>query len=352
LPPETAEQLLTDSDAKVRYEALKSLIVKGRIFSDAEAKKVLVKEVQRTGFGLLGAAGALDSGETCWSHFKLQRLSSLSDKELEAVVVADLMFDRDPYFILAERHFKRRGENLRRAVDNQFKEEFSQTLHSMNESFGEHADLLEKTRSLEDFLRKEFTRKGLDIICRKAKPCDLGRVRLTLKSGFVNYSAADIEYLRKFGEWEDIALIIDSFRRPDYEYNNSLVPVSSEHKYRTAARAMYELGKTRLPEVLAMSAPNKLLSQLIVQISDKAFRNLNDASINLLLLSEDDTVRKSAAIKCVKALPKRRITKLLTDYISGDKSHYYNVVHWLDFGVSSPRDRALLAAEKVLNKYW
>jgi hypothetical protein len=331
---------------------LKSLVDNGHIFSDAEAKKILVKEVQHTGLGLLGSAGALGSGEACWSHFKLQRLSLLSDKELEAVAVADLVFDRDPQFILAERHFKRRGENLRIAVDDQYKEEFSQALHSMNECFGENADLLEKIRSFEGYLRKEFTRKGLDIICRKAEPCDLGRVRLTLKSGFVDYSAADIEYLRKYGEWEDIALIIDSLGRPDYEYNNSLVPLSSEHKYRTAARAIYELGKTRLPEVLAMSSPNKLLPQLIVLISDKAFRNLNYASINLLLQSEDDTVRKSAAIKCVKALPKWRITKLLSDYVSSDKPHYYNVVHWLDFGVSSPRDRAVLAAEKVLNKEW
>ena len=71
-------------------------------------------------------------------------------------------------------------------------------------------DLLEKTRSLERHLRKSLTREGLNVICRRADPKDLGRVREALKSGFVDYSADDIEYLGRFGEWEDISLIIGS----------------------------------------------------------------------------------------------------------------------------------------------
>lgn len=348
LPNETAEQLLTDSDAKIRYEALKSLIDNGRAFSDAEAKKVLIKQVQNRGLGLL-ALGASDSaGDTCWSHFQLQRLRSLADKELEAAAVADLIFNPDPYLILAERQFKHRGEDLRNSVDNQYKEVFSQALHKMTEQFGEHADLIDKTWSLEDFLRKELTRKGLDVICRKAEPCDLGRVRLALKSGFVGYSTADVEYLRRFGEWEDIPLIIDSVKRPESEH--TLLSASNESKYRAAARAINALGRTRLHEVLAMSVPSRLLSQIIIEISDKAFRNLSDVSINLLFQSEDDTVRKSAVLKCIRALTRGHIAKLLADYVSGGQFRYYNVVHWLDFGASTPRGRALLAAEKVLNK--
>lgn len=350
LPIETADQLLTDSDAKVRYEALKSLVDSGRIFSDEEAKKVLIKQVQNRGLGLLSVGTSDSAGETCWAHFQLQRLRSLADTELEAAGVADLIFDQDPHFILAERQFKRRGDDLRRSVDDQFKEVFSHVLHKKTKQFGEHTDLLDKIRSLEDFLRKELTRKGLDVICRKAQLCDLGRVRLALKGGFVDSSNADVEYLRRFGEWEDIPLIIDSVSRPMSGHNKSLLSAPDEPKYRAAARAIYELGRTRLPEVLAMVAPSKLLSQIVVEFSDKAFRSLTDVPINLLLHSEDDAVRKSAALKCVRALPKRRIAKLLANYISGGQFRYYNVVYWLDFGVSTPKDRGLLAAEKVLNK--
>jgi hypothetical protein len=350
LPNEMAEQLMTDSDAAVRYEALKSLIDAGRTFSDEEAKKVLIKQTTNRGLGLFRMSDT--EGEACWKHLRQQRLHSLKDKELEEAAREDPIFDGDAQFILAERHFKRYGESLRKSVDDQYKAEFSQALHAMVEKFGEQANLIEKTRSLEDFICKNLTRQGLDVICRKAEPRDLGLVRKALKSDFVDYSAADVEYLRRFGEWEDIPLVIDSVARSESGRSSLILSALDDSKYRTAARAIYALGRTRLPEVLAMQIPSRLLSHLIVATSDKAFRGLSDNSVTLLLRSENDAVRKAAALKCIRALPKDRVAKLLADYISGDQYRYYNVVHWLDFGVSIPRDRALLAAEKVLNKEW
>ncbi|GEM_PF-727604 len=349
LPNETAEQLLTDSNAKVRYEALTSLVANGRKFSNEEAKKILVKKVEGRGLGLLAMGAAASGGDNFWSHFQLNHLRSLADKELEAAVT-DFIFDRNPHFILVERQFKRRVEDLRKYVDNQYKDAFSLSLQKKIEQFGQEVELIEQIQSLEDYIRKELTRRGLDVICRKADPCDLGRVRQALKSGFIGYSTTDIEFLRKFGEWEDIALIIDLVKRPESGQDNTLLKMNDETKYRTAARAIYALGRTRLQEVLSMSVPDKLLSQLIIEIPDKAFHNLANASIHQLLRSEDDSVRKSTALKCIKALPKKHIAKILTDYVSGGQFRYYNVVHWLDFGVSTPRDRALLAAAKVLNK--
>jgi hypothetical protein len=222
----------------------------------------------------------------------------------------------------------------------------------VTEKFGTNVgDLLEKTRSLEDHLRKNLTRKGLDVICRKADPKDLRRVREALKGSFVSYSAADSEYLSGFGEWEDIPLIIAASERVDAGHNSLLSPFVDSVKYRTAARAIYRLGRSRLSEVLAMSAPGRLLAHIVAEASDKVFRALSDVSIIAVLRSEDDSVRKVAALKSVRALPKRRIVKILADYLSPEQHRYYNVVHWLDFGISAPRDRAVLGAEKVLKEW-
>jgi hypothetical protein len=222
----------------------------------------------------------------------------------------------------------------------------------MAEKFAENVDLLKKSRSLENYLRKDLTRKALDVICQKAEPQDLGRVREALKSGFVDYSSVDVDYLRKFGEWEDIQLIIDSLKRPEAGRSTLLLSSVDDYKYQTAARAIYTLGQSRLAEILAMPAPNQLLTCLIDRTSDKAFRSLSDVSITLLFRSEDDAVRRTSALKCVRSLPRRRIAKLFDQYSSGDEDRYYNVIHWLDFGISTPRDRALRAAQKVLNKAW
>jgi len=345
LPHKIAEQLLNDNNAEIRYEALKSLISNGRIYSDSEVENVLIKKTNNNEVGLLAHGLSRSNGEDVWADFKLQRLYSLTDKELESSITNNSVFEQGVHFILAKRQFKYRSEALRCAVDNQYKNEFSSMLQSMNVS----GEILEKIQSFEKHLCKEFTRKGLDIICSKFDQSDLNRVRFALKSGFVEFSTEYVKYLAKFGEWDDISLIIDSVKQPGNGYHNSVLTTSDEHKYKTAAHAIYTLGKSRMHDILAMSMPSKLLSQLIIEITDKAFLNLSDTLINQVLGSEEEGVRKVASLKCVKVLPKRRIERLLNEYAVSGESYYYNVVHWLDFGVSTPRDRSKLAVKKVLN---
>ena len=236
----------------------------------------------------------ITAGEACWAKFRQRRLRSLRAKELETIAAEDPIFDRIPQFILAERQFKQRGEDLRKAVDDLYKEQFDKWLRTNEEKLAGNVDLIASIRSLEDYIRKDLTRKALDVICSKAEPQDLGRVREVLRSGFVDYSSVDVEYLRKFGEWEDIPLIIDSLKRPEAGQQTFLLSTFDDNKYQTAARAIYALGQNRLPEVLTMPAPDELLTRLISRTSDKAFRRLSDVSIILLLRSKSDAVRKSA----------------------------------------------------------
>lgn len=354
LPTDIAEQLLCDNDAKIRYEAINTLIEHGRTFSDDEAKNILIKPSQKSGLGMLsftaGIAGIADNNY--WDHYRQQRLRLLSEKELGKIAERASVFNRDSKFILVERQFKRLGNDLRKSVDDQFKEEFSNYLINVSEVFAEDKTLIEQTISLEDYKRKELTRKGLDIICQKAESQDLGRVRDALKRGFIDFSSTDVEYLRKFGEWEDIDLIIDSLNRPVSGRNSRLLPNFEDSKYQVSAKTIYALGRTRLSELLSMQLPNLLLPHLIVETPDKTFRELADETIIRLLQTEGEKVRKCIALKCIRALTKKRVIKLLADYMSSDEQQYYNVIHWLDFGISTPREKAIQSADKVLKKEW
>jgi hypothetical protein len=169
-----------------------------------------------------------------------------------------------------------------------------------------------------------------------------------LVSGKVDYSAADLRYLEKFGQWCDIPLVIASLDRPEYGRKyTSILSIVSSTKYEDAARTLYGLGKHRLNDLLTTTMPGQLLACLIRLISDKAFQSLADADIVSLMRSETDEVRKLTSLKFVRAFPRRKIKKFLEDYMAADQ-FYYNVIHWLDFGISVPRERMLHAAGKVL----
>lgn len=351
---EVADQLISDSDAEVRFEALLALFQNGRQFSDNDAKRILVKHKRYQYGGLLGAFGATDSeGEAYWDQFREQRMAAMANSDLEEVATNSSIFDRTAQFLLTERQFAKFGDSLRTAIDDNFKTEFDKEVEELARKFGRESDSVEKTRNSEEHLRKKFTRAGLDIICRKGEPQDLKRVRNILRSGFVSYSEIDIAYLQKYGEWDDVSLIIEMLDRPSSNRRSaSLLFAPDDGRYQVAARAIYGLGRSRFGELLSLLKPDRLLSHLIVVSSEKVFRELSDSSITQLFRSEHDAVRKAAALKCVRALPKIRLTQLLGTYISGDWIRYYNVIHWLDFGASVPRDRARSAADKVLVREW
>jgi hypothetical protein len=339
LTVETAEQLMSDADIAVRFEAVQSLIASGKLLSEETVKQALVMPPTPGGLGSF-------SDDTYWIRFREQRLAALPDTDLERL--SDF-FDRTAEFILSERRFASRGDNLRQSVRDHFKAEFIRSLDDVEGKYGTAA--IGPFRDLDEWLRKKFTRQGLDVICRKGARKDLGLVRDVLESGFVGYSDADIEFLRKFGEWEDIRLIIASVQRPSFGAASALLIGSDSAKYRLATRAIYSMGRTRFAELLRLDAPSRLIALLIIETADTTFQSLSNAAIAALFQSENASIRKAAALKSVRAFPKGRIRQVLDAYVSAE-SYYYNVVHWLDLGVSLPRDRALAAARKELRKMW
>lgn len=343
-----AAPLLNDSDAEVRYAALRTLVESGRSYSVEQAKAALVRNNPvRTGLASFANNHADMEGEAVLERYTEQLFDSLTDAQLE-VEDRSAIFDQNAYFALVRRNFRLRGDGLRKAVANQFVDRFELLLEEVTKRYGMLTDFVEKTRSLGEHLRSSFTREGLDLICSKLDATDLPLVRTMLASGSVDYSAADLQYLTKFGQWCDIPLVIASLDRPEYGRKYaSLLSIASSTRYDDAARTVYALGKHSLKDLLAIAMPGYLLARIIPLVPDKAFQGLADADIVPLMRSETEEVRKLASLKYVRAFSRRQSKQFLEKYMASEQ-FYYNVIHWFDFGVSVPRDRMLRAAGKAL----
>ncbi|WP_281717989.1 DUF4062 domain-containing protein [Pandoraea apista] len=343
-----AEPLLNDSDAEVRYAAMQALVASGRSYSVEQAKAVLVrKNPAPTGLALIAMSQADTEGEAVLERYTEQLLDRLTVAQLEEED-RSAIFNQNAYFALIRRDFRLRGDDLRKAVANQFVDRFESLLEEMAKRYGTQTDLIEKTRSLGKYLRSRFTREGLNIICSRLDATDLPLVRAMLASGSVDYSATDLQYLAKFGQWCDIPLVIASLNRPEYGRKSaSVLLIASSTKYEDAARTLYALGKHRLNDLLATTMPGHLLARIIPLIPDRAFRGLADADIVPLMRSETEDVRKLASLKYVRTFPRRRVKQFLEEYMAADQ-FYYNVIHWFDFGASVPGERMLRAAGKAL----
>ncbi|MGH6921930.1 MAG: hypothetical protein ACREJ0_30040, partial [Geminicoccaceae bacterium] len=67
-----------------------------------------------------------------------------------------------------------------------------------------------------------------------------------------------------------------------------------------------------------------------------------------LLDHDAEGVRRAAAIKAVLSSSSKRIMPILDGYVSRSGHRYYNVIHWLDLGVSMSRDDARRVARAAL----
>ena len=348
LPPEVAEQLLGDSDATVRYYALRSVVAAGKDFSEDRAKAILIKPATGAALGIFTPQVPDKEGEKEWKRFERERLRTASVATLERLAATETIFERHAHSALDYKQFSKRGNALRQMVDDRFQTEFAKEIGGLEKRFGADSETVSKVKTLNEPLRKDFLREGLDVLCEKDSLQDLRRIREALQDGSVEYSELDINYLKRHGEWRDIELLISLAIRP-VAGASLLSAYYNSDAMDSIAEAVYTIGKGRFRELLAHAMPDSLLSRILTRASDKNFAALSDDEILKYLADASENTRKLAAMKSIRSLTRQRLKRIFDNYMSRDR-RYYNAIHWLDMGISLSKSRAIAAADRVLSK--
>ncbi len=330
-----ADRLLEDHNALVRNEAVKALLKSGKSLGENEIKQILVppQSQPRSGIFGLGITSESDAlGEELFQQYQMDLLKSLSEEELEKKVGASLTHDDAPYFALAERCSRNRSEELRRDVDDKFSEYFDEQIQRVMVKFGDSAaDLVNKTKGLEGYMRKNLTRQGLDVLCSAKKLEDLPRIRANLQVGYAGASKHDAEYLGKHGEWVDISILANA-KGPSL--GTALRSTSSDEDFHVeVASAITLIGKKHpISDILSLEMPPPILKKIIEFCAESRFAKISQDALLALFNHSSADVRKAAAVMAVRALPAKRIKSILREYVGSDNQRFYNVIHWLDLG--------------------
>lgn len=348
LPASTAEKLLEDESVRVRYEAMMVLATSGRAMSIELAKAKLARKQENSGrgLGLLMIGDSDTHHETLLDSYILDRKLALSDEELTKEA-DEAIFDQHAFFALARKSPARYGDALRAAIRDQFRARFNMALTRVGERDKWQSDFLDKIRDLDEFLRKKFTRAGLDQVTTASDPSDLELVRQTIRSGFVDYSPGDLNYLKRFGDWQDIPGIVQSLDRPSARAGGTPLASSSASRFALAAEVIYALSKDRVVDLASLDLPPSILCKVLAVLPAQRVREIPVAQLEAWLQSKDANLRKAVALKAISALPKRTVDKMLVHHLSAEQS-YYNVIHWLDFGTSVSRQAMLRGCARAV----
>lgn len=338
LSDEEIANLLKDDSAETRYEALRISIDRGATYDDEGVREVLVRPKTRTGLGFSMPAPTDEDGEKYYDRFELERLSKKRAKALEKLVGVAHFQDDNPYFALTEKYFGKWGNDLRGNVDDEFVDYFEERIRRFQKLDPEGKlteKAIESLRRLEVTLRKQLVRQGADILCRKGDKRDLKRIRRIIKSDFVGGSDSELEYMGRFGGWSDIEALANL--DPELVSKNTLAILRNPRFLSTKAKTIYKLGRKDPARLMQLNMPPIVKNRVLQNFSDATFVKLKDQSLIELFNDPSDQIRKTVSLLAVRSLTNKRIKALLDAYLSSDSGHYYNVIHWLDLGVSMPR---------------
>jgi hypothetical protein len=338
--------LTGDPNPRVRLEVTKWMNKTG-LLSDEEAHKI-IKGSSRNHLSALSNISDIES-EKCITLYRRAKLAEYSERDLVNASKEDPIFDTLPYLVLVDRFFKKYKPSLVHNINDMFVEYFDDSLRPIADRQGWDSTTVNQIRGLSKYIRGELTRSSIEIIARRGDADDLTLVRTALNSDLVEFSESTLQFLTRFGHWEDIP-VIDKIANSIEGHGTSLLGgVRSRDKLVAGAKAIYQISKSRLQELIEIEISPSLLAATLVQIVPDRFALLADETIIKILLNENDEIRKAGALKAVQSLPKRRIRQLLRTYIRDYQRHFYNVAHWLDLGGSLPKSIAINAARCAMH---
>lgn len=335
LSREIAERLCKDNDALIRNMAIRALSDLGKSLSQEEVKQILVAPKAQPNYSLLGMASDR-KGQELFAQYELEKLKELSEIELTEKIEVNLMYEQAPYFARAEKYFSKYAEELRHDVDETFQTYFEERMRRIEVTLlglPGVEEMIKKNRDLEDFHRRGLTRQGLNILCEASEYQDLHRIRKNLNSGYVEMSKVDAAYLAEHGEWTDIPLLAKTDTPGPSE--SWAIPVNQIDFQLEIAKAILNMSREHdISDLFALEMSITILEKVIRLCPEPRFLNISDDALLQLLDHGSADIRKTASIRVIRVFTSERIKSTLYSYINRDKPRYYNVIHWLDLGMS------------------
>lgn len=338
---QTDVQLLCKSaDAEIRLIGVRALAKLNPNLTLSEAREILVNSRKSSSDSLLPSPQFRDyQGEEAFEEYKIRFLGALPFDVLIHMQEKENLFSNEATLALYFFHYKRTKSQLENNLLDGFEKFIARRHAEFEDSVPEPSD------EIYIFMKENLLQSALEAYCSGAAKADLATVRMILDKYDIRFSSEISEFLSKHGEWEDIFRLVKLSGKLKYAPGFSLFSiVDHTEEYNLIAKAILKLGAKRIADVWGLNLPNLVRKELVSQIPKKLFLAFDDHKIINMLLWNSDIVRETVAIKTVLCLPKRRLRRILDAYFKVDDSYYYNVIFWLDLGISADRDTSRAVA--------
>ncbi|MFI5410902.1 hypothetical protein [Kaistia sp. UC242_56] len=336
-----AKALAQSIDPETRGLAARALSRKLLEFSLSDARAIVVKPQKQAGLAFSESRDF--PGEDEFENYKHEILCQRSLSELRGRVDGEGLYSHDISFALYDKYFKQ--------MEKEFIDNIEDNFVSFIKNKRLKTQITEVSTSearLDEFVRGRMLQKAISLLCSKNVKKHLTLIRKKIDENSLYYSEELLNYLKKFGNWDDVSRVVVLVQNVNKRGLSILTYFAQREEYEASAKAVVALGRERVGDLLAMEMPEGLRSAVIRELPQKTFRSLDNNQIVTWLRSSSDGVRKCIALKAVSCLTKKRIEIIMDEYTNRGERYFYNAVFWLDLGANSDKVTSYHAAQREL----
>lgn len=286
-----------------------------------------------------------------YNEFIKKTLHFESKDEIIRKTKTSSLLRADALIALATKEKKKYIDEIREIVKDGCESHYKKIVNDFkNEKIFNNEKTWDILKKIEENVRNNITSDCADWLFQRMDKSDIFLLRSFLSRKNTIMTNSIVNYISKFGEWQDIPLLYNA--KFSSQKNNITLgfPTPDSKMMNTAASAMIKIGKGRESELITLPMNSNLKTRLIVNFNTKEFLRIPNNEIKSLLNNEDENLREKLSLKIIECLPKKDIEHILKDYLSQD-TYFYNVVHWLDLGISLKRDIVQKSARNVIQEF-
>lgn len=339
---EEARTLLQSPDARTRLIGARTVRKTRFDFSLADARSIIVKPRASNALGVFSPSNRDEPGEEAFDEYKHEVLCEKSHSDLLALRDGETIYRSDVTFAIYDRYFKETKKALVESIRENFNSYLTKKLELHPDPQSAPDD------GLVTYLRNNLYQRAIALICKKRSKGEIDLVRQSVDMGRVQFSDDILRFFESFGTWEDVIRIIKLCG--SFPSRNLFHFGLDTHKaeYAASAKALLKLGGSRIGDLLTLEMPVDLKCALFREVGGSTFAAFDDARILNWLRSEAEALRKVVALRSVLHLQRVRLSRILEEYQRSGELYFYNVVFWLDLGLSTDKAISKSVAQREL----
>jgi hypothetical protein len=317
--------MLSDRSAAIRHRALELREQGGSTITEKEAERILIR---RRSSGAAAFIGQEESGDRHFEQHRFQKVLHFGREQLEKEAEGYSVTANDAFLALAHRYYSEYRDELLRAINDRFRSRLVDQNQRRELVFGPDSGTTLSTDLIE-FVGDKLTERAADIILENAGPDQIDNVRHLMVS-YANLSLLKTaNYIRHFGSIEDIEALDKLYRAK----RGSGLAWAVFKDSMAVARVIRGLAGSDLQGIDILKLHEDLASAVIHEWPLRSFGKISVDKLKSFLNHESDDIRSAASMRSVEANTQKKLGSVLIDYLS-QSGYFYNVVHWLDCGIS------------------